>query len=326
MMDHKRFGYLFIAVVIAIFLAAPAMSADKPLELKMSSAFELQRHTSMGARMLIERINKAAAGKLQIKYVGGPEAIPPFEQSEALRKGVVDIIGSPGSYYSASIPEGGCMYLSQITPQQERQNGAHKLLQDIAAKKGNAFYLGRYNTTYKFNFYSKVPVEKMADFKGLPIRVSPVYRAFLKELGAVPINMAHSEIYTALERGVVKAMGGTNFDIMDKGWHEHLKYIIDPPFYGSDTSFLVNLDVWKKLSPELQKLFVETNIQIEKESGEELLKIIKKEREDMVKYGLKVTTIAEPDKYTKIAYDAAWKEILAKSPEYGPQLQKLLSK
>ncbi len=325
-MKQKKSYYSFLTVMLIAFLATPVVASEKPIELKMSSAFELHRHTSLGARMLIERVNKAAAGKLQIRYVGGPEAIPPFEQGEALRKGVVDIIAAPGSYYSAAFPEAGSMYLSQVTPQQERQNGAVKLFQEIAAKKANAYYLGRYNTTYQFNFYTKVPIEKASDFQGVQIRVSPVYRSFMRELGAVPITMAHSEIYTALERGVVRGMGGTNFDIMDKGWHEHLKFIIEPAFYGSDTSFLINLDAWKKLSPELQKLLTDINVQIEKESGEELLKIIKSEREDIVKYGLKVITIAEPDKYLKMAYDSAWKDIIAKSPEYGPQLRKLLSK
>ena len=326
-MKGKRCTSLVFCFISACILVMPALAmAQKPIELKMGSAFTYNRTTELGLRMFIERENKAAAGKLTIKYMGGPEAIPPFELIEAVRKGVVDLAGSPGSYYSAQVAEAGAMYLSRVTPEEERSNGAYALFNKVIAQKVNAYYLGRYNTTYKFNFYTKAKVEKMADFKGLKMRVSPVYRAFLKELDGVPIVMPHSEIYTALERGVVQGMGGTNFDIMDQGWHEQIKFIVDPPFYGSDTGIVVNLDTWNKLPEDLRKLMSSIMVDVEKDSGVELLKIINKEREDLVKYGIKVIPIAEPEKYVSLAYESAWKDVLEKSPQNGPELKELLSK
>jgi hypothetical protein len=67
-------------------------------------------------------------------------------------------------------------------------------------------------------------------------------------------------------------------------------------------------------------------VEVEKDSGVELLKIINKEREDLVKYGIKVIPIADPEKYVSLAYEAAWKDVLEKSPQNGPELKKLLSK
>ena len=45
-----------------------------------------------------------------------------------------------------------------------------------------------------------------------------------------------------------------------------------------------------------------------------------------MKYGIKVIPIAEPEKYMSISYESAWKDVLEKSPQNGPELKKLLSK
>lgn len=325
-MKATRFTKALICMTLAGLLCVPALGFAKEIELKISSAFDLNRNTELGLRMFIERINDLGAGKVKLNYVGGPSAIPPFELIEALRNGTVDLAASPGSYYSPQVPEAGAMYLSRISAWDERENGAYALFNEVIQKKANAYYLGRYNTTYKFNFYTQKKVEKITDFKGLKIRVSPVYKAFLNRLGGVPIAMPHSEIYTALERGVVDGMGGTNFDIMDKGWHEHLKYIIDPSFYGSDTTILVNLDVWKKLPEDVRLLMESVILKVERDSGLKLLEIIRQERQDLMKAGLQVITIASPEAYVDMAYDAAWEDILKKSPEFGQTLRQLLSK
>jgi TRAP-type C4-dicarboxylate transport system substrate-binding protein len=319
---------LFTALAVAGFArggAEPAGDQVKPETLKVATAFTLNTEQELGFRMFMDKVETRLADRIELNYTGGPEAINPFELIEAVRSGIVDVAGLPGSYFQSTVDETASMYLSRITPAKERANGAYEIYRKAIADKANSHYLGRYNTSYKFNFYSKVPLRTMDDFEGVKFRVSPVYKAFLTELDATPVTMPHSEIYTALERGLVEAVGVTNFGVIERGWNEKVNYIVDPSFYGSDQVILVNLDTWNKLSPEVQEGLAAIVIEVESESGIELLNVIEKERLDLVEAGLQVITVGNPNEYLRIAYDAAWTAILEAIPQTGKQLKDLIS-
>ena len=80
-------------------------------------------------------------------------------------------------------------------------------------------YLGRFNTPgVHFYFYTVNKIEKIDDFKGQKLRVAPLYRAFALKLGTSPVTMPHSEIYAALERGVVNGLGFGGIDFTRAGF------------------------------------------------------------------------------------------------------------
>ena len=54
---------------------------------------------------MVDDINKRGEGVVEISVRGGPEAIAMFEQPNAVRDGVVDMVHTPGSFYGASVPE-----------------------------------------------------------------------------------------------------------------------------------------------------------------------------------------------------------------------------
>jgi len=314
-----------LTIVFCLALISVGSVSAEVINLKMSTAFTLHTNQEVGARQFIDYVEKYAGDKVKINYTGGPEAIPPFELIDALNSGIVDIAGLPASYFQSHVEEVGAMYLSQKTPWQERENGAYDLFEEIIASKLDVKYLGRYNSTYEFNFYTNKKVENLSDFEGLKLRVSPVYRAFLSKLEGTPVNMSHSEVFTALERGVVDGLGATNFGVMETGWYEKIKYVIDPSFYGSDQVLLFNKQTWEKLPQDLKDFFEMVIIKVEKDSGEELAEIIKEERVEIVDEGIIVLTMPNPDEFREMAYDSAWDNILNQCPEYGTKMKELIN-
>lgn len=324
---------VLVVMILAVGLAfgggrseAGAPGQTGPVTLRMATAFTLSTHQEVGARMLIEKIEQRLGNQIRIQYVGGPEAINSFELMEAVRNGVVDIGGLPGSYFEAAVPEAATMYLSQVTPAEERANGTYEIYRRVIAERANAHYLGRYNTSYKFNFYTIPAVRTMRDFAGVKIRISPVYRAFLTALGGAPITMPHSEVYTGLERGLVEGIGVTNFGVIERGWHDKVRYVIDPPFYGSDQVFVVNLNAWNRIPAATRQAIEAIVIEVESESGLVLQRIIDDERIALVDQGVQVINIADGAAYVKLAYDSAWQAILTAVPDTGAQLKRLISR
>jgi len=322
---RRCFG-LAAAALIA-WLPAGMATAQQPIELKVASSFARNSVWETGFFMFVDRVNERAKGRLKLNYVGGPEAIPPFQLIDAVRSGVVDVSSGVGSYFSSVVPEGDAMKLSEITPAEERSNGTFALMQKILAQKAGVEYLGRFNTPgVHFYFYTVNKIEKMDDFKGLKLRVAPLYRAFALKLGAVPVTMPHGEIYAALERGVVSGLGFGGIDFTRGGFQKFIRYVTEPHFYSNDQCILVNQATWKKLPPDLQKLMTDTMIEVERDSAKATQAEADKERATMLAAGVQVVQIQDAKRYLQIAYEEGWAEVLKKAPENGPELRKLMSK
>jgi TRAP-type mannitol/chloroaromatic compound transport system substrate-binding protein len=76
------------------------------------------------------------------------------------------------------------------------------------------------------------------------------------------------EVYTALERGTVDGLGWPSIGVMDLSWDKFLKYRIDPGYFQTDLSMLVNLDRWNALGEEARQILQDTAIEWEEESYE----------------------------------------------------------
>ena len=80
---------LIVSAILAAALASAASAQEA--HLRGVSAFAEKTTYSRGFEKFIERVNAAGKGVIQITYIGGPKAMPPFEVGNALKNGVVDL-------------------------------------------------------------------------------------------------------------------------------------------------------------------------------------------------------------------------------------------
>jgi len=102
---------------------------------------------------------------------------------------------------------------------------------------------------------TKKPIESIADFQGLKIRAPGAYGKFLRNLGASPVSLAWSEIYTSLATGVIDGSIGSNMiDHRDGNHVEVAKYMYKLPLAGAQVlPIVVNRAAWNKLSDATKK-------------------------------------------------------------------------
>lgn len=319
----KRTGVL--AAVIALLTAAPAAQAQETT-LRVVSAFAENTQYVKNLDGMIRKLNAEGKGTLQLNFIGGPKAMPPFEVGNAVRTGVVDIGMSTGAFYTNIMPEADSLKLTQIAAPELRRNGGYELINKIWNEKANMQYLGRVIDFTPFHLYLNKKIEK-PDLTGLKIRVTPVYRDFFQALGATVVQTAPGEVYTALERGVVDGYGWPINGIFDFNWHEKTKFRVDPGFYNAEVSLVMNLDKWKALSQAQRDLLMRHVVALEADNVS-----WKKVNEDDVRRqaqaGIQVIAFddAAAKQYLDRAYEVAWASLTKVSPQYGPQLKKLFSR
>ena len=252
---------------------------------------------------------------LKLNYIGGPEITPRQKQASALARGLTDILNCPSAYYQTQVPAARVAGVNNVPPAELRRNGGYALLQEAWAKGINAKILGwGHWEASTFFIYTKFEPKQSKttglDLTGVKMRSTGLYNAFLKKMGATPINISPPDVYSALERGVVDGLAWPEGSVAAYGWEKHLKYKIGPNFYHSTTMTVMNLKKFNGLSKAHQDLLMEYGEKFEKESNAVLAKASEVDNAKLEKAGIKTIMLKDDvaKAYLNTIYGAKWAE------------------
>ena len=182
-MNHKR---VIAAALFSLVAAAPGADAQE-VTLKGITSFAEKTFYSRGFEKFIDKVNADGKGVIQINYIGGPKAMPPFEVGNALKNGVVDIANVTGAFYTNLMPEADAWKLTERPMAELRKNGGYDYMARLYEQKLNAILLARHVDNNPFHIYLTKPISKL-DLTGLKLRITPVYRDFFQALGATVVQ------------------------------------------------------------------------------------------------------------------------------------------
>jgi TRAP-type C4-dicarboxylate transport system substrate-binding protein len=127
---------------------------------------------------------------------------------------------------------------------------------------GEVLYRHFYDNQFIF---ARDPINSLADFKGKKIRQhSTVLGDMIAGLGGEGQFVAFSEVYTALERGIIDAGVTGGLPGYGQRWYEVSDYLVGP-IAGSFVAAYVTMngDRWAELPPEYQKIIKEEGVKSE---------------------------------------------------------------
>ncbi len=313
-------------LLIALAALVPSLAGAQETTLRVVSAFAENTQYVKNLEPFMQKLNAEGKGSLQLNFIGGPKAMPPFEVGNAVRTGVVDMAMTTGAFYTNIMPEADALKLTQVPHTALRKNGGHELINKIWNEKANMQYLGRVIDFTPFHLYLTKKIDK-PDLTGLKIRITPVYREFFQALGATVMQTAPGEVYTALERGVVDGYGWPINGIFDANWHERTKYRVDPGFYNAEVSLVMNLDKWKSVTQPQRDLLMRHVIALEAQN-DSWKKVNADDIKRQAQAGIQVISFdpATAKQYYNKAYEVGWASVIKASPQYGPEMRKLFSR
>jgi TRAP-type C4-dicarboxylate transport system substrate-binding protein len=316
----RRWIWLGALAVAAATVCSGAASAQTTLK---AIAFIPKNDPVLAmANAWVNEVNSKFSGKARINYIGGPEVITRFQQTEALRTGVIDIVFTPSGDYQDQVAASPAFVLSKLSPSEERKSGFYDYMAEEHAKKLNAQYLGRVQIS-PFYLWTKKEPKTLADLKGLKMRSGVLYDRLMREFGMVPVTINAPEVYTALGSGIVDGFGWPVTGPLKRGWLDTTKYVIDLPFYpASNVVALMNLDKWKALPKETQDALTKLTADFEPT----MVKHFNDEQDNEWKaIGSKVTKVrfsdAENKLYLDTAYNVEWKALQDRAPDVVSKLR-----
>lgn len=327
----KRYLRSFaIAAAFAGGLPGAMSAASAQERLRAVAVFPPSENTTAVYQDFINLVNERGKGVVRIDLVGGPEVIPGNQQVDAVRRGAVDITYSPASYSLGSLPEADALVGATVTPLKARENGGFKILQDAFREKLGVHLLGRLAPAANFHLFLLKEPRRTADggvdLAGLRIRTSPLFNAFLEDQGAVPLVVPVPDIYTGLERGTFDGLGYSVVSVKGFSWERFLKYRIDPGFFQTDLTIVINPAKWEKLSEEARRIISDVAAEFEQKSYEDFQALSAQIKSELEADGVQTLTLegAAADKYLDSAYDSTWNRLKASGSTYHDALRQTL--
>jgi TRAP-type transport system periplasmic protein len=322
----KSVVVVLTALIVACLCFFPSLDAKAETELKAISFLPKDHKLCAMIPVWIDNVNKELKGVVKITWVGGPEIMAAFNQPEAVRKGIFQVIFTPAAYYGGMLPEADAISLSRYDFKKEREKGGLWDYMVEHHKKINMIPLGTWLYD-PFYLYVKKPITKLDDLKGLKLRTAAKYDKMMKKLGIVPVTIEFGETYTGLQRGAVEGFGWPTIGPRDWGWLDNIKYVIDVPFYARQNTFmLMNLDTWQKLPKDAQDKIINITIKFEPEMKAYFEKAIANEKIEMEKLGVKRIKLSpeETKKFLETADSAFLEDLEKKMPDQVKILKNIM--
>jgi len=279
----------------------------------------------------IEEVNKRAEGKLIIEHIGGPEAIPSREQLEAVRTGVADMFYTFAGYYMDLVPEIATLLAREVPAWEQRSGGYVDALNELHKEIG-LYYLGpmsanRTNVAGYYLFTNALIENPREDFQGVKIRGHSDLDPFIKALGGTSVVVAHGEMYSASERGVIDGGIYTLNQAVTAKLHEVNKYLINHMIYASSIPLLINLDKWNSIPKDLQDLMIEVYAEMERDWDQKWVDLNAENLQVLRDYGTEFIEFSPEDGkwYVDTANEALGGRLLGLAPETAPALLELIT-
>jgi C4-dicarboxylate-binding protein DctP len=245
------------AAIAALALVGPA-SAQAPIIIKFSHVVAPNTPKGQGAEKFKELAEKYTAGKVKVEVYPNSQLYKDKEEVEALQLGAVQMLApSLAKFGPLGVKEFEVFDLPYILPDKAALGRITKgpigkgLLAKLEPKgiKGLAYW----DNGFKIMTGNK-PLIHVADFRGMKMRIqsSKVLEAQFRALGAIPQVLAFSEVYQAMQTGVVDGGENTPSNCYTQKMNEVQKHMTVSNHGYIGYAVIVNKKFWDGLPADVR--------------------------------------------------------------------------
>ena len=260
MLTRRHLARIAGAAVVAMstaIAALPAM-AQSPIVIKFSHVVAPDTPKGKGALKFKELAEQYTEGKVQIEVYPNSQLYKDKEELEALQLGAVHMLAPSLAKFGPLGVQQFELYdlpmlfssdedLAKIT---QGEVGRHLFtLLEPKGIKGLAYW----DNGFKI-MTANSPLREPDDFLGLKMRIqsSKILEAQMQALGAVPQVMAFSEVYQAMQTGVVDGSENTPSNIYTQKMHEVQKHATLSNHGYIGYAVIVNKTFWDSLPDDVR--------------------------------------------------------------------------
>lgn len=268
-------------------------------------------------------------GEVGAIFYGDSQLGPEDKYPTAITFGTLDMMLTV-SNWTTSVPELGVLTMGFLFPSMDGQGqvldgSAGQQLRDIFAKKTKAEILG---WCYNFggrNVLSKAAIRGLGEFRGKKLRVlpSPTFVQTFRLLGASPVPMSFSEIYTSLQTGVIDGLEHDPPTILQSKFYESAKNLTLTQHIFDPVAPIISGVSLKRLSDSQQQAVRRAAVNAAKAQRPKAADAATAAMDDLKRNGVQVVDIERAPLVN--AVKPLWTSFTDQHPETKPVLAAILS-
>jgi C4-dicarboxylate-binding protein DctP len=264
---------LAAALSTLFLLHGVATAAEKPIELKLGTSGPVNKITMTtieGAGLssehtvseVFKRIVEArTGGRITVKIYPDSQLGDEREQWQSMQEGILQMSTSSCEPLAGFVKEWMAFSIPYLTDSEEvllkvLEGPTGQKMKQLVLEKMNVRILGWSFLGFRNFTTSKKEIKSPADLKGLKIRVtqSPEKVKMVEALGAQAVPISWSELYTALQQGVVDGQENPYSMIQQAKLFEVQKYMVADGHTLGVLPISISEKTFRSLTPDQQRI------------------------------------------------------------------------
>lgn len=297
----KKLTVISLIMVLSLVLFWPGMSTAAKVSWKMATKMPPESPEGKAFQKFADLVKEKSGGMMVIDVFPAEQLGKTEAAIEQLQAGLIQVYPEGDSYLQKYEPN--MKYTSLPFLFQNREHWVKFMGSDLVqgwldsvAQNHNIVTLGNITDFVRGPYrvmVSRKPIKGLSDIKGLKLRLHPddVAIAAWKHLGANTIVLPWTEIYESLGRGIVEACNSPMALVESMKFYEQAKYIVRHNEYPQGLAFMTNYKAFKALSPDLQKIVLDSHKEACAYSAEIMAKVAEESIARMEAKGATYSTI-----------------------------------
>ena len=253
-MSKHLSGLLTGAAALALIAGGAAAET-----LRIAGNFPVEHSSSQAIEIFADKVAELTGGALEIEtfpamQLGGAE-----ENVDQVRSGVIFGTWIGTAYLSRTVPELEAISLPFVYPDRETafrviDGEVGEMIGEKLAERGfeglGWMELGSRNVTNSVR-----ALESVEDFEGLKLRMQPneTHLATFRAIGASPVSMGISEVYSALQQGVLDGQENPYSIIATRKFDEVQAHLSDSGHFFDFITLVANQRKFDRLPEDQQQ-------------------------------------------------------------------------
>lgn len=207
-----------------------------------------------------ELVAAKTKGQVKVEVFPGGQLGNDREEIEAMRMGTLDMSIEGSANYEAFVPETAFvdlpfMFKDRQTAFKALDGPTSRQIWGTMIEKIGVRILALPENGFRQITTAKTPIKSLADLKGLKMRVpqTKLYTDTFKALGTIPTPITFTELFTALQSGVVEGEENGFPLIYSSKFFEVQKYLAVTNHIYDAAPLAMSEKTWKSLTPDQQK-------------------------------------------------------------------------
>lgn len=330
----SRFSIRAGAMAAALVLAAGSASAQQKTTMRISHQVPPAHHLSKMLEAFAADVKSRTNGEIEVQLYGSEQLAKAGENFPSVAKGAFEAAVSVNFQWGKTIPEMSALTIPYLFTDLERikkfpKSEARKFLDAELDKRGVKSVAWLYITRQSIFTSGKKPLATLDDFKGTKIRgLNPLTDKALSAIGAATSAMPGSEVYQALQSGVLDA-GLTDVSAAySRKYYEIQKFGTVAPYFSVYFHLYANPAWWNGLTPAQRAAIEAAAAKAEIDA----IPLTEKTAEDAVAQlrakgmTLHLQTPAESVQWKAAMQKPVIDEFMKTAPEGGAKIVELLNK